>query len=83
LDETQELNYSLFPNPNKGEFTINGNVENAEIILFNMIGQKVEHSISSKTKGSITINCSSLASGIYFINVKLGSETKVQKLIIE
>lgn len=83
FDEAHELNYSLFPNPNKGEFTINGNVEGAEVIIYNAIGQKVEFAVGSKTPMSMIVNCSSLASGIYFVNIKRGGETKVEKLIIE
>ncbi|MBK7819313.1 MAG: T9SS type A sorting domain-containing protein [Sphingobacteriaceae bacterium] len=77
------MNYSLYPNPANGEFTIKGNVENAEVTIYSILGKKVEHSVNSKTNSSIVVNCSSLASGVYFINVKQGSETKIQKLIIE
>ena len=83
FDETQELNCSLFPNPNKGEFTINGNIEGAEVIIYNAIGQKVEYTVSSKASSNININCSSFAKGFYFVTIKTGNKSKTEKLIIE
>ncbi len=83
LGAADEISYSLYPNPNKGEFTIVGNVEGGELSIYNVVGQKVEYRINSKTNSSITIDCFGLSSGIYFINMKLGSETKTQKFIIE
>lgn len=85
INETtgEESIYNIFPNPNAGEFTIEGNVDGAEITIFNALGQKVEYSIRSRTVNDLQFDCSTFAKGVYFINIKLNGETKIQKLVIE
>lgn len=83
VDLSKTLDYVIYPNPNHGQFTLEGSLGNAEVLLYNMLGQKVEHGIESRTPHTIKVNCSTLSSGVYFINVKTKTDTKTHKLVIE
>ena len=61
-DETSSV-VSVFPNPSKGEITIEG-VEIAEIKVYNGLGQMVK-----TFQGSNEINLSGLAEGIYLLRI--------------
>ena len=60
-----KINFMIFPNPNKGEFKIQTEIEinNGEIIIVNAIGQKVfEQKI---VQGTTEIKTTGLPSGLY------------------
>ena len=64
------LNCSLYPNPNKGTFTINYNSnadDNMNIEVFDLNGHQVFNEVWSVSAGMNTknLNISKLASGIY------------------
>jgi hypothetical protein len=75
----------IYPNPNNGHFTINGEINNAQMIIFNIVGEKVYEdqidSISKEEKG-IRVNLSGLSSGIYFVNINSEKSNIVQKISI-
>jgi len=58
---------TIYPNPNNGIFTLKGVELNTEIVVTNMIGEKV---FSTKSNSHNTqIDLSFLEKGIYFINI--------------
>ena len=64
------MNCSLYPNPNKGTFTINYNSnadDNMNIEVFDLNGHQVFNEVWSVSAGMNTknLNISKLASGIY------------------
>ena len=73
--ENTMADVSIYPNPNKGQFTINLPEENCDIEVFNNLGQKV---FGQQAKGMTTLNLEDLSEGIYFVTVK--SETAVGAL---
>jgi hypothetical protein len=85
LDETtgEELLYNLFPNPTAGEFTLEGDVDGAEVMIYNTLGQQVKYIVRSRTAGDIQFDCNAFAKGVYFIHIKLNDQTRMQKLVIE
>ena len=75
---TQEIvmnGLSIYPNPNKGQFTINLPEADCDIEVFNSLGQQV---FSQQAKGMTQLNLESLESGMYFVSVK--SEKAVSTL---
>ncbi len=80
----------MFPNPNKGTFTVKGNTGTAKDVavafeISNMLGQVVYSSNAIATGGVINeqIAVSSLANGAYMLNIKSGAEHKAIHFVIQ
>lgn len=73
-------NFNVFPNPNKGEFTIEFEscVENAEIEIFDLFGRKIYGAFTSEQESFF--NLEKLASGTYFIRVYTKSAVIVKSV---
>ena len=78
-----------YPNPFSGETFIDiklNNSSNVVITLNNVLGQQVlsnSYSNVAAGKRTLSIDGSNLQSGIYFLNVKVGNETKTIKTMIQ
>jgi hypothetical protein len=73
----------VYPNPAKDNFIIqlNENLSNAELEIFNIMGEAV---LQSKINQRLTtISTKDLAPGIYFVKVGDGKNAFIQKLVIE
>ncbi|MCD6019742.1 MAG: hypothetical protein K0S53_2863 [Bacteroidetes bacterium] len=85
LDEIQLSidGISLYPNPVKGKLSvrINKDIESAELVIFNMLGQTV---LREEINGTCIIDLSSYVSGLYSYNL-LSNKQKIKsgKLMIE
>jgi len=83
-------NITLVPNPNKGAFTVKGTLgttQNEEVTLevTNMLGQVVYTGKVTAQSGVIDAPVqlgSELANGMYMLNLRSGSETKVFHFVI-
>ncbi|MFW5768182.1 MAG: choice-of-anchor J domain-containing protein [Bacteroidota bacterium] len=76
-DAISNENLSVFPNPANNNVTVE-NAENADISIYNMVGQKV---VSEKAKSNReSINISDLSEGTYMIRIENGDEVNTQKL---
>ncbi len=76
--------FILYPNPNNGKFTltIENELKNGELRIYNMLGQKVCE--QDLIYGENKINTTNLAKGIYnCVLVEDGKQSGVSKLIIE
>ncbi|HRD41121.1 MAG TPA: T9SS type A sorting domain-containing protein, partial [Bacteroidia bacterium] len=75
-------NINLFPNPNAGIFTIQANMEHAfDVTIYNNIGQLVYS--KNALKGANEINLSEFGRGIYNVVIKMDTDYKTIKVIIE
>ena len=87
--EGQSLNnFSLYPNPAKGQVNISFNMANAnatKIVVLNSLGiEVISQNISSASSVNESVGISHLASGIYSIQVFADNVVlKNQKLVIE
>jgi hypothetical protein len=78
--ETVMNGLALYPNPNKGQFSINLPEEDCVIVVFNSLGQQV---YSRQAKGETTLNLEALNSGMYFVTVKSASGVSTLKFVKE
>lgn len=72
---------NLFPNPNRGVFTLTMKTEKAEVSIFNMLGQKVL-SIDNASNHQV-IDCSSLPNGSYLVKIATQEMTPIFKKFIK
>ena len=83
-----ELNgFSIFPNPNKGEFTIklNSNSGNdINIDVFDMRGRRIfNNSFTNGSDFNQTINLNNAKSGMYLVTISDGTSKTIKKIIVE
>lgn len=83
-----DAEFSVFPNPNNGSFTIGINTENeakSMLFLINSLGQKViEKQVDVKHgDNQYQLQFNNLKSGFYFVSFVLNNNISTKKLIIE
>ncbi|PCI95639.1 MAG: hypothetical protein COB15_11955 [Flavobacteriales bacterium] len=78
----ETTNFSVFPNPSNGNFTItlDGNTENVALSVKNIVGQTIiNKTVNVSGKTTETISLTDYSKGVYFLTI--GEETV--KLIVE
>ena len=80
------INASIFPNPSQSDFSIQYNLEataNVTISVTNLVGQTVAVMVNNETQeqGMHNYDFKPVASGLYFVRISTGSNTKVYKII--
>jgi hypothetical protein len=83
----RDLNINIYPNPNKGNFSLafsSGNQHDIVVKVFNSMGNVFYESIlgNSNTKRILDIQLPDLKCGIYFISVKTKTDFITEKLIV-
>ena len=80
-------NIDVFPNPSNGNCEVSFNMNDNQPVyleLYNENGQKVYAETLGNAKNSVSkLNLSSLAKGIYYLNVKTKDKSYSKKLIIQ
>jgi hypothetical protein len=82
---------TVFPNPNRGEFTIKGSLlsptnEEVQVEITNMMGQLVYSSNTQARNGIINASVSlpgSISNGMYLLTLRSGTDSKVYHFILE
>jgi hypothetical protein len=86
VDETlNEKSVKLYPNPNKGSFTIETDNElmmNA-INVFDITGKKVFSNVLQKKNRMHQLNVSSVETGIYIVQIETEKGSICKKMIVE
>lgn len=87
IDDNQLLDFSMYPNPTKGSFTIQMSQTLSEKInvgVYDMSGRLVfDRNYASNGSLEETITLNSLQSGVYLVAVTDGTRKEVKKLIVE
>ena len=71
-------NLNIYPNPNKGQFSLNLPEEDCEIEVTNSLGQRVH---CSSARGLTNLNLEGLSEGLYFVTVRSASAISTLKFI--
>ena len=80
VPENNDIDLKLYPNPATDYFYLSGETNNAELSIFNSIGQKVRSEQWSKNK----VNIELLPAGLYFVRIVKNNITMdIIKLIKE
>ncbi|MBI2721104.1 MAG: PKD domain-containing protein [Bacteroidetes bacterium] len=72
--------FVVYPNPNKGDFTIELS-ETSEIIIYNLLAEIIVDKVM--TQGKHSINLDNKAAGVYFVKSMSGNKRQVVKLIVQ
>jgi len=87
IDEDNLNSFSIFPNPNNGEFTVKLNSNSGDDIRINVYdirGRKVfNNRYTNNGNFNQVIRLDDVQSGIYLINVTDGLRTETKKIIIK
>ena len=86
---TTGADFSVMPNPNNGSFIVKGKLaagnEDVTLEVSNMLGQVVYRNKVVAQNGSINekVQLSSVANGMYILNVRSGNESSVYHVVVE
>lgn len=84
LNPTLTKEMLIFPNPNKGEFTIQSiNTMYKTIYLYSTFGEKIECRISSQNANKVVVKVMDDYKGVAILEICLKDKTIKQKLIIQ
>ncbi len=88
IDAEGSFDFSIYPNPNNGSFTVDGYNETASdftIRIYNALGQTIHSLSGNKISGyySQPISLKQFPSGLYFVEVNWGKQIKRMKVITE
>ncbi len=88
INETvSNLEMSLFPNPSNGELNVTVdllNTDDVTILVVNTLGQTIkEVSQLHSNGGTIKLDLSSNANGVYFVTVKTKTSSKTKRFILQ
>lgn len=78
LSPTGGINVKLYPNPNRGVFTINGGNDPVEVKVFNAFGEII---IQTNGSGEFIVNLQNQPKGTYIVNLKNHFGIRVEKVV--
>lgn len=78
--EESETEFSIYPNPVNNTLYINGGNAEFSYVMYNGMGQQVANGTA---QGAQQISVSDMSKGVYFIRITSGSQTSIQKVVVE
>lgn len=86
IPDVQNPDFTLYPNPNRGNFTIqfkSDSLSTIQVDVYDVLGKKVYSDSFAKTSYfNQNIQLSNFSSGIYFVTVLEGDRRTVKKIIV-
>ncbi|MBS1778605.1 MAG: T9SS type A sorting domain-containing protein [Bacteroidetes bacterium] len=77
----QNYSFSIYPNPNHGNFTIKTDIHTGIVTVYDITGRII---LSADVKGNITdLQLPAGAKGIYFIKLQSGDAISTNKILVE
>ena len=78
IEDFDAIGATVYPNPTSGVIKIDTDVEQTQVEVFNMLGQKV---ISVIENGNFSVDITDQKSGIYFVTIKNENGTATSKIV--
>jgi hypothetical protein len=82
ISELANSNLAIFPNPNKGEFTVSNSSEIINVNITDVQG-KIVYSMNNVNLNKMDVNISDLEKGMYMINVETVDGTITESVIVQ
>jgi hypothetical protein len=81
--KTSGVDFSVYPNPNDGNFTvrIEGEIEPYTLELLNTLGGQL--GFINCNENYVNINRADLSVGIYFVKLTMNGKTSVKKIVVQ
>jgi len=84
LTSNEQIQITIFPNPNNGIFSINSNGCNINLIeIYNVLGENIYSDAISNQKTTNEIDVSDFSKGIYFVKIYDGTEIYDRKIVVQ
>jgi hypothetical protein len=84
--ENNAANFSIFPNPNKGQFAITSLGQNgtAQVDVLEISGKMIQsQQVNFTANARFDVNIGNNAGGIYFVRITMNNEVKVHKVVVQ
>ena len=82
IDESEELqNLGIYPNPNKGQFSINSEIDNIKI--YDVMGRIVTDFSETYLDNRTDVHLLEQRKGMFFLEIQIGRNRYLRKVIIE
>ncbi len=78
LEDLNEIGATMYPNPTTGVIKIDTDVNQTEVEIFNMLGQKV---VSVIENGNFEVDITDQKAGIYFVTIRNEKGTATSKIV--
>lgn len=78
ISDFEEIGATVYPNPTSGVIKIDTDVEETEVEVLNMLGQRI---ISVVESGNFEIDITDQKAGIYFVSIKNDNGTATSKIV--
>jgi hypothetical protein len=75
--------FSIYPNPTTGVFTIETQSKNPEIKITNLIGEEIQEARIKKQETKTEIDLNAMQNGIYFVNIKTNEGLFTKKIVVQ
>jgi hypothetical protein len=85
VEDNNQVNFSIYPNPNNGKFVIQMNdelIDNANFELFDAMGNLVYSKVLTNTNKH-DISLKNVAYGVYTVRITSSNNSTTQKLVIQ
>ena len=83
LENTQEENMTVFPNPSNGKFKILINSNISVLEIYNMLGKRIYADFSFNQQSSNEIDITGQPKGIYIVKINNGTNTYTRRILIQ
>lgn len=87
INDNTLANFTLYPNPNNGTFTINFEADNTnpvEVKVFDLRGREVySNNYTNESLFNETIDLGAIQSAVYLLKVKNGNRSVTKKIVID
>jgi hypothetical protein len=84
INEIEEVNYSIYPNPSNGNFTLvlSDPTYIISVEVYSIIGTQISHELINETREKIKFDLSDQTNGIYFLHIHTNGKDEIKKVIL-